>query len=173
MSPLDDSEMNLMCHILMDDSHWLDSYQESVLSREVKIKDAGLAAVSNQAISTTSPSSCFPLESRQSAETHLIRTNSNQDFHASMEIVAGRGLQRSKSTESLRSTGFGRRIITAPLSVVDQLPGPEFVAGTNSVIAAESMRMIAAVGSLHRTGSLGSAHQFVEGRRNPSLPHGT
>ena len=160
----------------MDDSHWLDSYQESVLTGEVKIEHDELAAVNcftPQAIATPSPSSSSPLESRQSAETHLTRKNSKQECDASMEIVTRRGLQRSKSTDSLHSTGFGRRIITAPMSVVDRLPGPEFVEGTNSRIAAESMRMIAAVGSMHRTGSVGSAYTLSEGRRNPSLPPGT
>jgi hypothetical protein len=167
MSPLDDIEMNLVCHILMDDSHWLDSYQESILTGQTNFKDAELAAVNcftPLAVAKPSSSSSSPLVSRLSAEMHLSGTNSNQECDASTVMVAMRGLQRSKSTF------FGRRIITAPLSVVDQLPGHEFVDGTNSVIAAESMRMIAAVGSMHRNGSLGSAYTFAEGRRHPSLP---
>jgi hypothetical protein len=87
-----------------------------------------------------------------------------------MEIDTRRGLQRSNSTESLQRFVFGSRINTAPLSVVDQLPGPEFVAGTNSGIAAESMRMIAAVGSMHRTGALGSANTFGAKRHFSTFP---
>jgi len=160
--------MNLMCHILMDDSHWLDSFQASVLTGEVKSKDAGMSAVG--CIAMQSPSNSVPWESGHSIEVHLNRKKSNQDYDASKDFVMERGLQRSKSTDSLHNTNFGRRIITAPMSVVDQLPAPEFVAGTNSVIAAETMRMIAAVGSMHRSGSLGSAHPAAERLRDSYLP---
>jgi hypothetical protein len=162
MSPQDESEMNLMCHVLMEDSHWLDTFQASVLSGEVKTKDAGLASKNN------------PWESREPVEKHFNRKKSNEDNDISKTIVM-KVIQRSKSTDSLNSTNFGRRIVTAPLSVVAQLPAPEFVVGTNSVIAAESMRMIAAVGPMHRTGSLGSAHPAADELpgRDPSWLSGT
>ncbi len=163
-----------MCHILMDDSHWLDSFQASALSGEVKTKDPELAA-SNcflpQAIAAQSKSNNIPWESGHSVELHFNRSKSIQNDGESKDILTGRGLQRSKSTDSLNSTNFGRRIITAPMSVVAQLPAPEFVVGANSGIAAESMRMIAAAGSLHWSGSLGNACA-ADGLRDPCLPPG-
>ena len=175
MLPQEDSEMNLICHILMDDSHWLDSFQASVLAKEEKTKEAEMSAVgcnSPQAIEMLSSSNSAPWESGHSLERNFNGKRSNHDHDVSKDAVTQRGLQRSKSTDSLPGY-FGRRIITAPMTVVDQLPAPEFVAGTNSVIAAESMRMIAAVGSMRsRSGSLGNAHRAGE-RLNPYLTPGT
>ncbi len=172
MLPQEDSEMNLICHILMDDSHWLDSFQASVLAEEEKTKEAEMSAVgcnSPQAIEMLSSSNSAPWESGHSLERHFNGKRSNHDHDVSKDAVTERGLQRSKSTDSLPGY-FGRRIITAPMTVVDQLPAPEFVAGTNSVIAAESMRMIAAAGSLHRRGSLDTTYPAAERSRDPYYP---
>ncbi len=163
-----------MCHIIMDDSNWLDSFQESVMSAEVKSKDAGLdSAVNNcppSAIAMQFSSRCLPWESGIPLDMHLNQKNAQQDYHESTVNFTGRGLPRSKSAESLCSTYFRPHTITAPMSVVAQLPAPEFVAGNNSVIASESMRMIAAVSSMHRTGSLGRVHLAAEESRVPFLP---
>jgi hypothetical protein len=177
MSRQEDCEMNLMFKIIMDDSHWLDSFQGSILSREVNSNEAELATVDccqHQAITIQNPSCSFPGESGDSADMQLNRKNSNQHRGESMETVSGRGLRRSKSTVSLdASYHFQPRIITAPMTVVAQLPAPEFVSDNNSVIVAESMRMIATVGSMQRTRSLDRARLVAGEPWDPFSPSGT
>ena len=146
-----DEDLNLMCHMIMDDSSWLDSFQKSVLNGEGKVGQnrflhANLAHQFSCSALDFSPANPVCSEQPQLKSTKI---------DSSAEVAIHR-LRRSKSHEVLRFHSvhaFESRTIDAPTTVVDQLPAPEFVDGTRSMIACESFRMISTVAAMHGSNS--------------------
>ena len=136
-----EEDVNLMCHVIMDDSFWLDSFQKSIL-----------VSAHHSSFSTPDPTSSIsnPL-SREQPELEIKAVNNDTNTEVSIHR-----LRRSKSHEVLRFHSvhaFESRTIDAPTTVVDQLPAPEFVDGTRSMIACESFRMISTVAAMHGSNS--------------------
>ena len=157
--PLLEEEMNLMCHVIMNDSCWLDSFQTSVLSGDRATKEF----VSPRLV---------PIVNQDSFESQLVAPMvTTEDSHPTaacqrypnFDCFKSKDVDQEKkfwSTEINRNTQASAksRTITAPMSVVDQLPAPEFVDGTHSMVASESLRMISAVTTMLKSNNVTGIH---------------
>ena len=170
---LPDEEMSLMCRIIMEDSSWLDSFQKSILRGEGKTNgahDRTLRLDDYACRNGFQESNCrntmedIVIESSARPPEHqpVLLLNDDSEMVGldsttrlkpvlSRNYLGDRGLQENKA--------FMARTLSAPMSIVNQLPAPEFVDHMRSLVACESMRMISAAAAMYRSGPSNFASQ--------------
>ncbi len=165
-----DDEMNLMCHVIMDDSCWLDSFQNSILSGDGEGRksqsillnpghDVSCRLYGSPALNLSESRTVASRESGNQIPTVQYCKNlwSDDADVKDLDMKSKKATARFRKSHSVgdhmmkSSQQFVSRTISAPTPIIDQLPAPEFVDGTRSVIACESFRMIAAVAAMDRT----------------------
>ncbi len=123
-----------MCSVMMEDSEWLDSYQNTVLENSLPMETTmnDRITILNDIAANIAPAS-------------------NQPHHQ----LDGQDIQcvdRSSAEEFVSKQGFRPQQHLTSRTVVTDLPATEFVVGSRSCVAAKSRRLLqrAKKGSLSR-----------------------
>ncbi len=115
------NEIELMCNVLMEDSEWLDSYQTTVLENNIEKTDR-VTILDDLKEDNTLTSEQQQLEVHREDSKNLNRTSDEENCRESKRICC---------TQPLSS-----------FSELNDLPAPEFVFGSKSVVASESVRLL-------------------------------
>ena len=116
------NEIELMCSVLMEDSEWLDSYQNNVLENDMeKIHRITILNDINDSVASTSK--------QPQPEEH------KQNLQGANQIDV-----KEKCCESRRKQCPQSQLPS--ISEFNDLPAPEFVFGSRSFVASESVRLI-------------------------------
>jgi hypothetical protein len=157
-----EEEMNLMCHVIMNDSCWLDTFQTSLLNGDRARKEF----VTPQLVRLDLPDSNDPVAPITAVDIEDVHENPSIQHSSNYEVKMSEENQRNPGfwskdlgISSKKPNCADSRTITAPMSIVSQLPAPEFVDGTNSIVASESMRMISTVALMYNMSPAGE-HQL-------------
>ncbi len=115
------TEIDLICSVLMEDSKWLDSYQTTVLEKNTENADTSLNDFDDRIVLNSNQ-----LQSQLHGQ-YLQYLNRNPSDECYCDSSHSFGLQQQPS-------------ITA--AEFHDLPAPEFVFGSKSVVATETLRLL-------------------------------
>jgi hypothetical protein len=121
------NEIELMCSVMMEDSEWLDSYQTTLLENNME-KTERIAILNDISDITTSTS--------EQQQQQLHRQDSLRLNFSSAEYNFGESKHKYCPQEQLPS-----------VSEFNDLPAREFVFGSKSFVATESVRLLRRVAS--------------------------
>ena len=155
-----------MCRIMMDDSKWLDSYQQSVLTPKshsgtflCPVEPAKQLEVQRD---LTEVDDCPTVLTKTADSVDECCTDQHQpaqSFIRSISSPCSQSLRKSKSLDKnfvFSRVNSDRHTVTAHMTVIDKLPAPEFVKGLTSEAVVESARLLATVASMYGPNSCGT-----------------